>query len=713
MERKFYIPEIELKKFEKELEELYIKTKEKLGQEDLDHIQKIIQFSKDLEISGRSLIHLSKDPYTWVLGVLLLGYHYLIEFTELGHNILHGQYDSIPNHQNINSKNWKWDNTMDETDWKFEHHSVHHPFTNILGKDNDFGFLTYRVNVKQDWKLYHLFQVPMLLGMPLINSLFFPWYVSTSRAIAEDREICLDTYIPSIKKLAEHIFKNYIFYPLLPTGNYFKIVLGNFTAKLFQNIYLEMILAISHLHKDAFVFEMNTNETKGEYYLRQILSTVNFDSSPPYDIVYGAINLHIEHHLFPDLPPNRLREIAPEVKNICDRYGIPYRTNSFFKQFIGVIENAFNNSFPIEEKDKGDFSKFLLNPTELLDRIIKGTNRTLRTNSYTNRTIYTSQIIEIKKPIGDSGILLSFNKPKEWSDFSWREGSYLSLELEIKGERFVRQYSILEADSNSKQLSIIIKRIPDGIVSNFINDNLKKGESLNILGRPNGEFHLNSFTNLNTFVAAGVGITPIFSMLMKLKNLGKLNHSKLIYFNKNIEQTLLYDELNKLEELGFGIAYYFDELKQSSKKNFYLKEESFNFLESISLDSDFYICAPNLFLDKIKAELIKNKIPSDRIFTENFKGSSIRFFPERETKFHTVFLKTSNKKFTINENTSLLEGIEKSGVKIPFGCKKGVCKSCQVTKLEGTHECSGVVFTEKARITTCNTIPLTDIILEV
>lgn len=347
----------QIEAFGEELESLYNETKAKVGQEDLAHIKSMIALSQALEISGRALIHTAKDPVSWLLGVLLLGHHYLIEFSELGHNILHGQFDGIEGNEEITSGRFKWDCTMDEGDWKHEHHAVHHPFTNILGKDNDFGFLVYRIHESQEWKPYHLLQVPMILTMPLVNTFFFPWFVATGRALSEKKEINLDTYIPSIKKLSEHFFKNYLFYPMLPGASYAKVALGNFSAKFFQNLFLEMILAISHLHKDAYVFQNNPEETKGEYYLRQVLSTINFEAPPSYEVMFGAINLHVEHHLFPDLPPNRLREIAPRVRSICEKFGVPYRTGPFLTQFFGVIENALFQSFPLNESKNrvGDF----------------------------------------------------------------------------------------------------------------------------------------------------------------------------------------------------------------------------------------------------------------------------------------------------------------------------------------------------------------------
>src|SRR5690606_38993765 len=107
-------------------------------------------------------------------------------------------------------------------------------------------------------------------------------------------------------------------------------------------------------------------------YLRQVMATVNFESKPPYNIVYGAINTHIEHHLYPDLPPNRLREVAPTVKQICERYGVPYRTGGFIEQVFGVLANGAYRSLPLKPQDQGDILSLIKNPPELLGRLKEG-----------------------------------------------------------------------------------------------------------------------------------------------------------------------------------------------------------------------------------------------------------------------------------------------------------------------------------------------------
>lgn len=719
MERKHIIPNQEIEKFAKEIDFIYHEAKSKLGVEDLIHIKNMAELSKNLEHTGRTLIHLSKDPFTWSAGVLALGYHYLLEFTELGHNILHGQYDSIPGNNEILSSTWKWDNTMDEEDWKFEHHMVHHPFTNIIGKDNDFGFLAYRISAEQKWRLYHLFQIPMLFSQPLINTFFFPWYVATSRALSESREVySLQTYMPSFKKLAEHFFKNYILFPLMPQASYPKVALGNFLAKLFQNTYLEMILAISHLHKDAYTFPDSDGETKGEYYLRQILSTCNFESSydSMYNVVYGGINTHIEHHLFPDLPPNRLREVAPKVKAVCEKYSIPYRDGSFFGQFLGVVENAFIHSFPIEPEDKGDLLSLFQRPDVLFERIKKGVERMFSIFNQDEYSLFSeSNVLEVEKLIGGEAISVSLKIPKDWEVASWKEGSYISIQVLINGKKFIRQYSLTKPSLISDELHIVIKKVKNGIFSNHLVENLKIGEKIKIIGKPKGDFHLKETNTKKIFIAAGVGITPILSMIYKLNFEKKLNLAHLLYFNLAPEKTLYLKELEEFSKKGLDIKFSFDFLNLEDKKNNF-KEEKFskNSFEGIEIkNSEFYICAPESMIMDAKNILKNLGASEENIFSEKFSATKILKTQEREKITHKISLAKSNKEIYLNENQTLLEGIESLGVEITSGCRQGLCKSCQVQKRSGVHEIGEVEYAMQNRITTCNSVAKSDIVLDI
>src|SRR5690606_10422859 len=88
------------------------------------------------------------------------------------------------------------------------------------------------------------------------------------------------------------------------------------------------------------------NETQGQWYLRQMLGTANFDAGPALAFLSGNLCYQIEHHLYPDLPSNRYAEIAVRVRALCDKYDIPYTTGSLAKQYFLTLRTIHKLALP-------------------------------------------------------------------------------------------------------------------------------------------------------------------------------------------------------------------------------------------------------------------------------------------------------------------------------------------------------------------------------
>ena len=129
----------ELQSFRADLERLRETFTARLGVDDVDHIRTTARVSRSLEILGRVLIHGSLEPLSWAGGVLLLSSHYVLDNMELGHNVLHGQYDWMKDPE-FTSTTYRWDFSVDEAQWRAEHNGLHHRFTNVVGKDPDLGY---------------------------------------------------------------------------------------------------------------------------------------------------------------------------------------------------------------------------------------------------------------------------------------------------------------------------------------------------------------------------------------------------------------------------------------------------------------------------------------------------------------------------------------------------------------------------------------------
>ena len=143
------------------------------GAEDAAYIRKIISIQRRLMVAARVTLFASAFPPAWVAGTAMLAAGKILENMEIGHNVMHGQWDWM-NDPEIHSGTWEWDTTCPAEQWKHSHNFMHHTFTNVIGKDNDVGYGILRVTSDQKWH-------PANLGQPVYNALLallFEWGVA-------------------------------------------------------------------------------------------------------------------------------------------------------------------------------------------------------------------------------------------------------------------------------------------------------------------------------------------------------------------------------------------------------------------------------------------------------------------------------------------------------------------------------------------------------
>jgi fatty acid desaturase len=98
------------------------------------------------------------------------------------------------------------------------------------------------------------------------------------------------------------------------------------------------------------------NETRGQWYLRQIHGSGNLEGSRMFHLLTGQLSRQIEHHLYPDLPATRYVEVAPRVREICARYGVHYNTGGFWRQYAGVLGRIFKHAFPTQRRPEASLA---------------------------------------------------------------------------------------------------------------------------------------------------------------------------------------------------------------------------------------------------------------------------------------------------------------------------------------------------------------------
>ena len=325
------------------------------GEKDAAYIRKVVDVQRKLELGSRAVLLVSILPPAWVLGTVGLSVAKILENMEIGHNVMHGQWDWMRDPK-IHSTTWEWDNATPSDAWKHSHNEVHHAYTNIVGKDNDLGYGIMRVDEDQRWSPFHL-------GQPLwnfINACFFEYGIA-----AYDLELGKNLSIPKAKrgeafkqnlrntkaKIRKQATKDYLVNPLLalPTGSFVPTLAANFTANLVRNLWTHSVIMCGHFPEGVETFEKKSipdNESRGEWYLRQMLGSANITGSKTMHLMTGNLSHQIEHHLYPDLPSSRYAEIAPQVKQVFETYGLTYVEGSLPKQVYSAWHKVVRLSLP-------------------------------------------------------------------------------------------------------------------------------------------------------------------------------------------------------------------------------------------------------------------------------------------------------------------------------------------------------------------------------
>ena len=137
-----------------ELDAIRKEVVDSLGADDRRYVRNTIRLQRGLVAGGRAVLLFSGHRPAWVLGTGLLAAGKIIENMELGHNIMHGQWDWM-NDPEIHSTTWEWDNVGTSEHWKQTHNYMHHKYTNILGMDDDVGYGLLRVTRDQRWHPFY------------------------------------------------------------------------------------------------------------------------------------------------------------------------------------------------------------------------------------------------------------------------------------------------------------------------------------------------------------------------------------------------------------------------------------------------------------------------------------------------------------------------------------------------------------------------------
>jgi fatty acid desaturase len=274
-----------------------------------------------------------------------LATHKQLQAAEIGHSALHGAWDRLAGGERLSSETFRWDTPIDEASWRHAHNVRHHGRTNIAAADPDVRFGPVRLTQQTRPSRWNRVAVPVALAALFPNFLFvMSSHVSGVNDLIGDNG-CPDKldFLPdrslssarralgaALRKWVPYYAKEYVLFPALAGPLFWKVLAGNWLAETARSIYTAATIFCGHAGGDVKSWPPGTRaHGRGEWYAMQVEAASDFEVSLPVSVLCGGLDKQIEHHLFPTFPPPRLREIAPEVRAICERHGVHYKTDTW------------------------------------------------------------------------------------------------------------------------------------------------------------------------------------------------------------------------------------------------------------------------------------------------------------------------------------------------------------------------------------------------
>lgn len=318
---------------------------------------------------------------------------------------------------------------------------------------------------------------------------------------------------------------------------------------------------------------------------------------------------------------------------------------------------------------------------------------------------HSIKVSDIYKETKDCSVV-SFDIPEELkSEFRYNQGQHLTLKAMIDGKEERRSYSLCSSPTENKW-QVAVKKINGGLFSGYVNDKVKKGDTLEIMA-PSGKF----FRETNKEVAknyimfaAGSGITPILSIIKTHLALEPNSTFQLFYLNRSVKSIIFKEEIELLKNKYFGRFEIFHFLTKEHRSielfNGRFSKEKMEILTEKIIDipavDECFICGPEEMIFLIRDELVAAGLSKDKIHFELFNTGGSEADKQRVSKIleskvqgTDVTIIDGGKEFHFimdDDYDNILDGAIAAGADLPFACKGGVCSTCRCKVIEGSVE---------------------------
>jgi ring-1,2-phenylacetyl-CoA epoxidase subunit PaaE len=356
-------------------------------------------------------------------------------------------------------------------------------------------------------------------------------------------------------------------------------------------------------------------------------------------------------------------------------------------------------------------------------------------NSY-----HTLKIADITRETSDA-VTLHFEQPQNQT-INYKPGQFLTLIIPFEGKKERRSYS-LSSTPHENTLSVTIKRVPGGKVSNYLLDNAEVGQEIEVM-EPLGNFCITcdaGETRNVILLGAGSGITPLMSILKGVLREEPNSKVTLLYGNRDEHSVIFKDQLEQLRAENpdrLQIAYIYSQPKDNCEYRGRMNQSLIiKILERLQLsrisNGLYFMCGPEGMMDEVKKALHVLHVPSDRVFRESFVSSKLTGEPEVDqhgnvsatdedeitTQTVTIIYEGSEYSVTVNPDQTILEAALDQDVDLPYSCQAGLCTACRGKCLSGKvhlDEREGLSDAEldEGYVLNCVGHPLTsDVVIEI
>jgi len=345
----------------KDITKLHQQALANIGDADLSHLKRMERWGKICSVIGYGTAWIFPNP----ISALLISQGSFTRWTQVGHPIVHKAYDKLeePSKHYTSKKfaqGWRrfldWPDWMTPAGWHHEHDLLHHY---SLGEKADPN------NAQHNMEWLRQSSLPMWQRYAIVALFSGIWkiiyytprthkemHLNAARQQGKPVPVMTRTGAWSLftqqgralwlQSILPYIAYRFVLLPLLflPLGTFaaVSVLINSILAEIFTNMHSFLVMIPNHAGDDVMMFDEKA-KGKGEFYLRQILGSVNYPTGSNFnDFFYGWLNYQIEHHLWPDLPLSQYQQLQPQVQALCKKHNIPYCQQSVFKRLLKAVD---------------------------------------------------------------------------------------------------------------------------------------------------------------------------------------------------------------------------------------------------------------------------------------------------------------------------------------------------------------------------------------